>query len=148
MSQAFEWLQEFWHYLKPAPTDPILWHCKPLVIVSDDNVVLARYEAVDVLFTPSGVRVPAGIAELANVEESQEPAQIDVDELSIFRGRAGVILTGRTDGHSVIWYTDSAAESVFEGQALDVLKGSFEPEQDVDRPQDPKSGSDPILPIN
>ena len=138
MSKAAEWLRDLWAYVHLKPTDPVLWHCKPLLIVDPNLEVIAHFMTADVLFTPTGEKTPAGKAEVLDPSDAGDYGQIEVYSIEIQRGgREGVTLNGSSNGHDVLWYTDGVADAYF--QKLHT--------GDLVLPEPMKSDDDPTHPI-
>ncbi len=121
MGNLREWFKEFWRYVRCQPTDPILWHCKPLLIVTPRREVLERFDVADVVFTPAGAGSTSGTAEIVNREGDNALWHIEVDRITINRGRRrsitsgreGVTLFGKTGNKRVRWHTDGLADRFY-----------------------------------
>lgn len=143
VTKAAEWFKELWEYAHIRPTDPVLWHCKPLLVLNANSEIVGHLQTVDVLFTPSGEKTPAGRAEIVNYGEVLDWGQLDIETLSIFAphryagGREGINLTGHCNGKRMHWYTDGRADNYFH----DLSAG------DLALPVPNTTGDDPTHPI-
>jgi hypothetical protein len=117
MKELLAWLKTFWRALNPGPTDPIVWHCKPLLICDANNQPVFKAPTIDVEFTPDGVKPQSG-----NVRIVHWDGPLPVPEMAVRRlvirglqrrdgfGRQGVLMRGRYKGKSYVWYTDGRAD--------------------------------------
>lgn len=119
MSSIFTWFRDFWRALNPGPTDPILWHCKPLLICDADDRPVFKAAVIDVEFTPDAVTPQSGIARIVNWQGPLPVPELTVRRLVIRglqrrdgHGREGAILRGRYRGKAFSWYTDGRADDV------------------------------------
>ena len=124
MPGLLSWLRDFWKATNPGPTDPILWHCRPLLICDATDKVVFKAHEIDVEFTPDGKTPQGGTARIVDWDGPLPVPELTVRSMDIrgmavtfsgavsplSGGREGAILYGRYNDEPFVWYTDGRAD--------------------------------------
>jgi len=122
MRKWLAWLKSTWRLLNPGPTDPILWHCKPLLVLDGTGKAVFHAHEIDVEFKPDGRTGQSGVARIIDCAEKLPVPELAVSKMTIRDvrdrypspggGREGVILHGRYHGKVYDWFTDGEADDM------------------------------------